>query len=336
MSARVNLTASPSVCFSLPHTTQFKLLRAADAGAMTFTFAPFDGDSTALSFSGDAIEINLGDLTASLEPLGSCPVQSTTRTAHVQAVREAVKRIIDTDLDKVVLSTVLRAEGTINLAQALQSLRAAHPNAFVYAYFHPESGLWLGATPEVLVASNHDRYETVSLAGTRLYTDEPQPWGQKESLEQSIVTDYIKARLHDAGATDIRIGRPETIRYGEIEHIKSILRFRAEKLEPILHQLHPTPAVCGTPFHTARKVIRELEDHARSWYTGYLGFTDTKQNAGYFVNLRCARVYQDALVAYSGGGITFDSDPEDEWEETRNKLRSFLSAIDNLRNLPAN
>lgn len=336
MSSAFDLTASPAVCFSLPGETHFTLLRATKEGETHFTFAPFDTNSDPITFSGTPVEVDVHQVVATMNALETCQTESTERSQHIAAIREAVKRIIDTDLDKVVLSTVFRAEGQVSISQALEALRQVHPDAFVYAYFHPDCGLWLGATPEVLVASSPDGYETASLAGTRLYTDEPQPWGQKESLEQSIVTDYIKTQLSDAGATNIRISRPETIRYGEIEHIKSILRFRADELPPILNRLHPTPAVCGTPFQTARDTIGELETHSRSWYTGYLGFSDGKQNDRYFVNLRCGRVYQNAFLAYSGGGITFDSDPEEEWEETRNKLRSFLSAIDNLRNLPVN
>ncbi len=330
------LNHKASVVYSLPGTKRFNLIEDSIGTGSHFHFHPFDADLPDIILTGYAREVEATQISIDYDQLSPNATLATTKEEHQRMVKEAMRRIIETDLDKVVVSSTFFAPGKVQLAPALLSLREKHENAFVYAFFHPEAGLWMGASPEILVSGLPEGYTTVSLAGTRLYTDEPQPWGQKESLEQSIVTDYIKGQLKASGAEDIRIARPETVRYGEIEHLKSILRFRADNLQKVVQHLHPTPAVCGSPYQTARKTIEELENHARMWYTGYLGIETANSEAAFYVNLRCGQVFADGMLAYSGGGITFDSEPLNEWEETREKLYAFLSAFGNFKNLREN
>lgn len=332
----ITLNRQASVVYSLPGTDSFALLIDGYGDHSRFHFRPFDNRLSEITLKGSPTETRPAQLTIDLNALEQHHGSHTSKDEHLRMVREALRKITDTDLDKVVISSTFFAEGQVALGAALTSLRDKHPNAFVYAFYHPETGLWMGASPEILVSGTPDEYTTVSLAGTRLYTNEPQPWGQKESLEQSIVTDYIKGKLSESGASDIRISRPETIRYGEIEHLKSILRFRAVNLHQVVQHLHPTPAVCGTPYHTALTTIQELENHKRKWYTGYLGIEKSNSEAAFYVNLRCGQVFSNGILAYSGGGITFDSEPENEWEETREKLHAFLSAFGNFKNLRDN
>jgi isochorismate synthase len=90
------------------------------------------------------------------------------------------------------------------------------------------------------------------------------------------------------------------------------------KASQLLIALHPTPAVCGTPTQGAKKEILKTEAHNRMYYSGFLGlFAPQKFNI--FVNLRCMLVDADSFYLFVGGGLTKDSDPKAEWDETENK-----------------
>ena len=90
--------------------------------------------------------------------------------------------------------------------------------------------------------------------------------------------------------------------------------------------MHPTPAVCGFPKEFCKEAISEFEDHSRSFYAGYIK-VETDETIQYFVNLRCAEIFQNAALLYVGGGITADSSPEKEWQETELKAGAVLKNL---------
>lgn len=312
-------------CWSLPGSTTFQVLIPGREG-VRFRFAPFSGQHPTLDFTGEVIETDADALTADFTDLAGCTYTGTTAHAFQGSVAEAVKKIYAGELDKVVLSTLTVIPGAENPINLLKHLRRSHPGALVYLVKHPLTGCWIGATPEPLVTGKNGQYQTVSLAGTRRHEIGVHPWGQKESLEQSIVTDYIKNQLRQTGVSDLKIQRPETVRYGNLEHLRSTLTFRTLTVDRVIDALHPTPAVCGVPVGTARQEIALLEAHDRGYYTGYINITQGDEVAC-FVNLRCMEVFTDAIAVYTGGGITAESDPIDEWRETRDKIRALLSGF---------
>lgn len=293
-----------------------------------FVFAPFDQQAEALVLNGQATPVDIGSIEI-MQPSAACTTASTAQGEYLEQLSKTLKVITDGQLDKVVVSTVTQVQINIALNEVLQRLRTVHPNTFVYAFSHPQTGLWIGATPEPLVRSLNEpnHYMTVSLAGTRQREIDIVPWGQKESLEQSVVTDYIRTRLLTAGASQLHITRPETIGYGNLEHLRSTISFHTASIDEVIAHLHPTPAVAGTPLQTATEHIRASEKHDRAYYTGYLGIKRREQQVDLFVNLRCMQLFSDCALVYTGGGITFESDPDDEWRETRNKLAALVNTF---------
>jgi isochorismate synthase len=318
------------VFWSLPGQSNFYTLEhgADDEANDHFVFAPFDQSAGVLELHGQAKQVDLADIKL-VRPAAACTTPSTAQGDYLEQLRKTLKIITEGQLDKVVVSTVTQVQINIALNDVLQRLRTAHPNTFVYAFSHPQAGLWIGATPEPLVRSldEPNRYMTVSLAGTRQREIDIVPWGQKESLEQSVVTDYIRAQLLTAGASELHITRPETIGYGNLEHLRSTLSFLAASIDGVIAHLHPTPAVAGIPLQAATAHIRASEKHDRAYYTGYLGLKRREQQVDLFVNLRCMQLFSDCALVYTGGGITFESDPEDEWRETRNKLAALVNTF---------
>ena len=270
---------------------------------------------------------------------------------HIKLVEQGIKAINEGRFEKVVLS---RVEGVPiseeNPIEIFQNLLENYSTAFVYLWYHPEIGLWLGATPETLLKIEGQRFKTMSLAGTKKYDDAiEKPWGTKEIDEQQIVTDYIVNNLKDI-VRDINVTTPKTIKAGELLHLQSKISgvLKSEHLKLVVETLHPTPAICGLPKIETKSFILYNETYNREFYTGFLGELNIKtsksrntnrrnvENNAYstvkitselFVNLRCMQIKNQQAFIYVGGGITKDSNPELEWEETVNKTQTMLRVL---------
>jgi isochorismate synthase len=96
----------------------------------------------------------------------------------------------------------------------------------------------------------------------------------------------------------------------------------------MLKLLHPTSAVCGMPLDAAIAFLQANEGYAREFYSGYLGPVNFQQESFLFVNLRCMQVLENAVRLYAGAGVTIDSIPEKEWEETEMKMKNMMGVIE--------
>lgn len=211
-----------------------------------------------------------------------------------------------------------------------------YPEAFVHIGHYPGFGTWAGASPEGLLRTEKTHYLTMSLAGTQLHEGrDPKTirWEKKEKEEQFIVTKAIRKTLEENQITDYKYGAPYTHLAGHLAHIRADFRFKRETVESIgklIQSLHPTPAVGGMPQKEAQAYIDQHEGHDRSLYSGFLGECKTDGEVQLFVNLRCMQIMENELDLFIGGGITADSEPEEEWKETEQKatiLKRFLGDL---------
>jgi isochorismate synthase len=97
-------------------------------------------------------------------------------------------------------------------------------------------------------------------------------------------------------------------------------------VQEICKALHPTPAIAGFPKEKAVDFILKNEIHDRKYYSGMMGI-ESDMSSIYFVNIRCMQVCQNEIIIYAGCGITEDSDPEKEWEESENKIANIAKHI---------
>ncbi|MFN3917783.1 MAG: chorismate-binding protein [Flavobacteriales bacterium] len=230
-------------------------------------------------------------------------------------------------LNKVILSRKKQViQENFHPLDFFYKLEKFYKSAFVYLCYTPQYGCWAGATPEHLLEVKSGKAKTVSLAGTQ--PSDAYFWSDKERDEQEWVSVYIRDVLQKRGLSFIETG-PETIQAGKIAHLKSVFEFElpAGEVFPLAKALHPTPAVCGLPKETALRFIQEYEGYDRQLYTGYLGPFST-ENTSLFVNLRCARLFDDGLELFVGGGITAASEPHKEWEETELKSKTLLDILE--------
>ncbi len=242
----------------------------------------------------------------------------------IQAIREGyLNKIVPAKMKKIALNE------TFDLVKAIQSLLDSYPNAFINFFHLPDVGTWIGASPEVLIQTKGDQFYTMSLAGTQLAQgDNPlknAAWTQKEIEEQALVSRYIvdcfkKIRLREYE----EIG-PKTVLAGNLLHLRSDFKVNMKTTNfpqlgsVMLELLHPTSAVCGMPRQTAFDFLNRHENLDRSLFAGFIGPVNIESETSIYVNLRTAKIVEGFALLYAGAGVTEDSDPEKEWEETEMK-----------------
>lgn len=359
-------TKQPFVIYHLPQSKEVKaffqkdqnLRYAHDFQEQGFIFSPFKNIDATILFPSKASEIfkvpiNLEELSAMRVEERQTLITPSIEVIdeHIALVGKGIKSIGSKNLQKVVLSRALEVDTAKPAIDLYKALVSTYTEAFTYLWFHPEVGLWLGATPETLLTVNGNRFETMSLAGTQAYKGTLKvDWGQKERDEQQIVTNTIKHVLAPE-SRQLAINEAETTKAGLLLHLKTAITgtFKPSfSLKAVLEKLHPTPAICGYPKDVAKKFILENEHYNREFYTGFLGelnmpsedvrsaTTKNLEQAAYrrhrgisnlYVNLRCLKLIGNKATVYVGGGITADSIPEDEFWETHRKSQTMLHII---------
>ena len=218
-----------------------------------------------------------------------------------------------------------------SIEKLIKRLFAAQPTAFRYVWYHPTTGIWCGATPETLVSIKKNEFKTMALAGTQPYTEEKVVWRKKELDEQYFVTEAILENLKGI-VDDVKVGPVQTHQAGTLFHLRAdiegTLIDEPGILAKITDILHPTPAVCGTPQKYAKDFIIKNEGYSREFYTGFVGpIDDDGTSASLMVNLRSMRIKNKVARLFVGGGVTIDSNIEEEWSETQNKMQTMLQVL---------
>jgi len=248
---------------------------------------------------------------------------------YCKFVKQAIETIQNSSLKKVVLS---RADYVpISETNPISIFKALLKNdAFVYLWYHPKIGLWIGATPESLINVKGHHISVMALAGTQ--DDKPSldiSWGSKEIEEQRIVTRFIVDKLRNF-SSDINTSPVETVTSGHLLHLQTIISGELDSnvsLKQVISALHPTPAICGVPQQQAKAFISENEGYNREFYTGFLGEINYDNVTALYVNLRCMQLKNNHAIIYVGGGITADSNPEKEWQETVSKSQIMKTVL---------
>ncbi|MDG2193851.1 MAG: chorismate-binding protein [Polaribacter sp.] len=304
-----------------------------------FVFAPFDiekqviliPNKDAVLLEEEVVVEEFGELNSSQGISELYVVSASAKKKHIKLVENGVRAIKDGLFKKVVLSRKKTiALSGFDIVTSFQKLTYNYPNAFVYVWFHPAIGLWLGASPETLLKVTENHFSTMALAGTQIDKELKEVvWLQKEKEEQQFVTDYIVDAVSKV-CVDVQKSATETVKAGSLLHLKTAIsgNLNTQKftLKTLINALHPTPAVCGLPKEAAKWFIAENESYDRSFYTGFLGELNMDDSELY-VNLRCMCVENKLAHLYVGGGITKDSDPELEWQETVSKSRTIKKVL---------
>ena len=321
-----------------------KVFSVVDFSEKGFVLSSFDGTKTYFipENESEVMRFSLEKKETTITQNEFAIVDNEAKNNFEALVAKGIQSIKNDKFNKVVLSRKEIIEiADFDLLATFIKLVQLYSSTFVYCFYHPKIGIWLGATPEQLLKATDNVFETISLAGTQKDVGLSEiVWNKKEKEEQQFVTDYIVSKLQSV-ASEIKITAPYSVKAGTICHIRTDISGRLNSdstLQKVVRLLHPTPAVCGLPKESAKAFILENEQYDRIFYTGFLGelnssFTTKGISSDLFVNLRCMQIEVDLnstaakAFLYMGCGITKDSVPEKEWEESVHKAMTMKKVL---------
>lgn len=313
------------VLFRKPNSEKVELWENKETKTATkFICNSFDNSTLVEFYDDNVIEISVEDLPFfEIDLPSSFQKESISYEDYIKLIQNTVNELkSDSSTKKIVISRVNELEKSdINLSETFKNLHHHYPSAYLYLRYDSKEGCWIGASPELLFKEKNQLVQTVSLAGTKAKEDD---WTEKEYHEQQVVTDYISTTF-ESYSNYVEIDGPFSVNAGFFEHLKSFITVQINdksKINQLLYDLHPTPAVCGMPKKEAKEFIIENEGYNRSFYAGFMGY-ENQDESEYFVNLRCAKIYSNKVNLYVGGGIMPDSIPENEWKETEMKSKTI-------------
>ena len=262
--------------------------------------------------------------------------------------RSAVEKCVDYvhagDIFQVVISQRLEMEINCDPLEIYRSLRVLNPSPFMF-FLRTDECTLVGASPEIMCRVVDGIVTVRPLAGTRKRgaTDL-----EDRKLETELLSDPKERAEHvmlvDLGRNDVgRVAKIGTVelpelmtieRYSHVMHISSTvtgqLRDDCDAFDALMASL-PAGTVSGAPKVRAMEIIDEMEPHRRGPYAGAVGYIDVTGNMDTCIALRTIVVCGNKAYVQAGAGIVADSDPESEYQETLNKARGLLSAIELTR-----
>jgi anthranilate synthase component I len=283
---------------------------------------PKEGDGSALSFESNMEEED-----------------------HKQAVNRIKEYILEGDAIQVVFAQRLKFSISRDPFDIYRALRTINPSPYMYYLKFGELQV-VGSSPEVLVRLEEDKVEVRPIAGTRKRGVDEQ---EDQELEKDLLSDEKELAEHimlvDLGRNDVgRVAEINSVevnerftieRYSHVMHIVSNVRGKLKKgldCFDVLEAAFPAGTLSGAPKIRAMEIIDELEPTRRGLYGGAVGYISFNGNMDMAIAIRTLLIKDNTAYLGVGGGIVADSVPKSEFEETMNKGRALLKAIEAAEN----
>jgi anthranilate synthase component 1 len=264
-----------------------------------------------------------------------------TREAFQAAVRRAKDYIEAGDIIQVVLCQRLETRTQANPFEIYRALRFINPSPYMF-YLELDGLRVIGSSPETMVRLTGDTIELRPIAGTRRRGSTP---AEDKELEADLLSDPKEKAEHimlvDLGRNDVgrvaEVGSVEVNelmeieRYSHVIHLVSNIRGKmAAGKSPfdLFVSSFPAGTVSGAPKIRAMQIISELEPEKRGLYAGAIGYFSFNGNLDTCIVIRTILMRGKKAFIHAGAGIVADSDPEKEYQETLNKARAMLKAIE--------
>jgi anthranilate synthase component 1 len=262
-------------------------------------------------------------------------------SAFQKMVRRAKEYIRSGDIFQVVLSQRFETDARSASFDIYRALRVINPSPYMY-YLQLDGLELVGSSPEVLVRCEDRKIELRPIAGTR-------PRGRNEEedqrLERELLSDQKERAEHimlvDLGRNDVgrvsEVGKVQVEklmaveRYSHVMHLVSQIegRLRRDKdIYDVMRASFPAGTVSGAPKIRAMEIIEEAEPTGRGPYAGAVGYFSFSGNMDTCINIRTIVIKGGRAYIQAGAGIVADSDPEREYQETVNKAKAMMAAIE--------
>jgi anthranilate synthase component 1 len=263
------------------------------------------------------------------------------KEGFLDSVAATKEYVVAGDVIQAVLSQRLARRTEAPAFEIYRALRQVNPSPYMY-YLELGDFEIVGASPEMLVRVEDGLVETHPIAGTRPRGRDVDEDG---ALEQELRHDEKELAEHtmllDLGRNDVgRVAQPGTVRvpqmfeierYSHVMHLVSHVTGRLrDDLTPYdaLRACFPAGTVSGAPKIRAMEIIAELEPERRGPYAGAVGCFSFSGNLDTCITIRTLVMRNGTAYMQAGGGIVYDSDPEAEHQESLNKARALVRAID--------
>jgi anthranilate synthase component 1 len=268
-----------------------------------------------------------------------------TKANFLRAVETIKEKILAGDAYQVVLSQRFRRQTSAEAINIYRALRTTNPSPYMFYVKLGEETL-IGASPEMLVRCHGKKLEYRPIAGTRKRgANEMEDWILGEDLRSDMKEIAEHVMLVDLGRNDLgRVSEfgsvePEELmkieKYSHVQHLvtslKAQLREDLDRFDA-LASCFPAGTVSGAPKVSAMRIIDDLEPTERGVYAGAIGYIDYAENLDTCIAIRTIRLENETASIQAGAGIVADSIPESEYEETINKARALVKAIEMAEN----
>jgi anthranilate synthase component 1 len=270
------------------------------------------------------------------------PPQSNMKPEAFKAmVKQAKDYIVAGDVIQVVLSQRFQREHRADPIDLYRALRYINPSPYLF-FFKLEDLILIGSSPEVTVRLEDGIAELRPIAGTRARGKTEQ---EDRHLSDELLQDPKERAEHvmlvDLGRNDLgriaRIGSVQVNQYMVVERYSHVMHLvshvQAQLLSgkdafDVLKATFPAGTLTGAPKIRAMEIIDELEPSRRGPYGGSVGYFSYTGNMDFCITIRTMLILNGKVYIQAGAGIVADSDPEAEYQETVNKARGMMQAID--------
>ena len=264
---------------------------------------------------------------------------------YLKAVDKIKDHILAGDAYQVVLSQKFKRETSADPLNIYRALRTTNPSPYMF-YIKLGAKTLIGASPEMLVRCSGKKLEYRPIAGTRKRgKTETEDWILAEDLRSDTKEISEHVMLVDLGRNDLgRVSEYGSVevaelmkieKYSHVQHLvtslKSRLRDGFDRFDA-LASCFPAGTVSGAPKVRAMQIIDELEPSKRGVYAGAIGYIDYADNLDTCIAIRTIQYADGTASIQAGGGVVADSVPEKEYEETINKSRALVKAIEMAEN----
>ncbi|MDD2320894.1 MAG: anthranilate synthase component I [Geobacteraceae bacterium] len=268
-------------------------------------------------------------------------VSNVSRADFEQSVVAAKEYVKAGDVIQIVLSQRFSADLTVDPLDIYRILRTLNPSPYMF-FLRLDDTLVVGASPEVMVRKEGERAELRPIAGTR-------PRGKTREEDEDLARELLEdpkeraehVMLVDLGRNDlgrvcttgsVRVSELMVVeRYSHVMHIVSNVQGQLQEGKDafdVLRATFPAGTLSGAPKVRAMEIIEELEPVRREIYGGAVGYFSFSGNMDMAIAIRTLIVKDGRIHLQAGAGIVADSDPATEYQETVNKARAVVKAIE--------
>jgi anthranilate synthase component 1 len=265
---------------------------------------------------------------------------SVTKEQYLQGVLKTKEYITEGQVFQLVLAQRFSMPVTCEPLDVYRMVTAINPSPYAYFLKFPEFA-YLGSSPETFVSSQDGQVVLRALAGTRPRGQSPEEDVQlstelradaKELAEHRMLVDLGRndlGRICEAGT--VSTGEiAQVLRYSHVMHLSTEITGHLREGKTgyeVVKSCFPRGTVSGAPKIRAMELLSQLEPERRGVYSGMVGYFDHAGNTDGAIAIRSALIKGGMAHVHAGAGIVYNSNPEAEYEETRNKSKSILKAI---------